>query len=180
MTIEKTSLDGVYIINNFNSEDIRGTFVKTFNKNFFEEKYLNLDVRELYYSISNKNVIRGMHFQLPPHDHEKLVFVPVGSIIDVVVDLRKSSSTYKMHTSVELSSENKRSIYIPKGLAHGFKSLTDQTVTVYNVTSEYSRDEDEGIHFNSFGFDWDVNDPIISNRDLNFRSLESFCLKNPF
>ena len=121
-----------------------------------------------------------MHFQLPPHDHEKLVFVPIGSIIDVVVDLRKNSSTYKKHISVELCEENKKSIYIPKGLAHGFKSLTDQTVTVYNVTSEYSKNEDEGIHFNSFGFDWEVNDPIISNRDLDFQSLESFCLKNPF
>jgi dTDP-4-dehydrorhamnose 3,5-epimerase len=180
MTVEKTILEGVYIINNFNAIDERGLFVKTFNKNAFEEANLSINISESYFSISQKDVIRGMHFQLPPHDHEKLVFVPVGAIIDVVVDLRKSSSTYKQHIAVELSSDNKRSIFIPKGLAHGFKSLVNDTITVYNVATEYNPTADAGIHFNSLGFDWQIEKPILSKRDATLSGLDSFCDNNPF
>ena len=104
-----------------------------------------------------------MHFQLPPHDHEKLVYVPKGSVLDVIIDLRKKSKTYKQHICVKLSDKNKKSIFIPKGLAHGFKSMKDGTVTIYNVTSEYSADFDSGIKFDSFGFDWKCKNFIISN-----------------
>jgi dTDP-4-dehydrorhamnose 3,5-epimerase len=178
MTIEETKLKGVYLINNFNSIDDRGLFVKTFNKNLFKENKINLEIRETYYSVSKKGVIRGMHFQLPPRDHEKLVFVPKGEIIDVVIDLRKNSSTYKKHISVKLSAENKKSIFIPKGLAHGFKSLKDDTITVYNVTTEYNSESDNGISFDSFGFDWEIVDPIVSTRDKSFETLNNF--KSPF
>ncbi len=180
MTIESTILEGVFIINNFSALDERGLFVKTFNKNTFDEVSLSLDIKESYFSISQKNVIRGMHFQLPPYDHEKLVFVPVGSIMDVVVDLRKNSVTYKKHLSVELSALNRKSIFIPKGLAHGFKSLVNDTITVYNVATEYNKKADTGIHYNSFGFDWQLKNPIISRRDETFNGLDSFCYNNPF
>jgi dTDP-4-dehydrorhamnose 3,5-epimerase/CDP-3, 6-dideoxy-D-glycero-D-glycero-4-hexulose-5-epimerase len=93
MTIEKTLLNDVFIINNFNINDERGIFVKTFNKNVFNELNLNFEIRESYFSISKSKVIRGMHFQLPPHDHEKLVYVPQGAILDVVIDLRKNYHT---------------------------------------------------------------------------------------
>ena len=180
MNIERTILEGVFIINNFNASDDRGLFVKTFNKNLFLELNLNFEIKESYFSVSKKNVIRGMHFQLPPFDHEKLVFVPKGSIIDVVVDLRKNSSTYKKYISVELSDKNKKSIFIPKGLAHGFKSLEDNTITVYNVASEYNPKADAGIFYKSFGFDWEVEEPTISQRDAEFIGLNSFCENNPF
>jgi dTDP-4-dehydrorhamnose 3,5-epimerase/CDP-3, 6-dideoxy-D-glycero-D-glycero-4-hexulose-5-epimerase len=180
MTIEPTVLKGVFIINNFNATDDRGLFVKTFNKNTFLGLHLDFEIRESYFSSSKKNVIRGMHFQLPPHDHEKLVFVPKGAIIDVVVDLRKKSPTYKKHISVELSETNRKSIFIPKGLAHGFKSVEDDTITVYNVATEYNPTTDAGIYFNSFGFDWNLENPIISKRDLEFESLESFCKNSAF
>lgn len=180
MNIEPTALEGVYIITNFVAQDERGTFVKTFNMQDFESKNLNFEIRESYFSISKKDVIRGMHFQLPPSDHEKLVFVPVGSIIDVVVDLRKQSSSYKKHIYVELSAANRNSIYIPKGFAHGFKSLEDNTITVYNVTTEYDSNFDEGIKYNTIGFDWEILNPIISKRDIDFKGLNSFCENNPF
>lgn len=180
MTIEKTLLKDVFIFNNFNVNDDRGVFVKTFNKNAFNELKLNFEIRESYFSISKRNVIRGMHFQLPPHDHEKLVYVPKGAILDVVVDLRKKSPTYGKHISVELSDQNKKSIFIPKGFAHGFKSLLDDTITVYNVATEYNTSADTGIHYNSFGFDWKVDKPIISQRDFTFESLNNFCKNNPF
>lgn len=180
MTFEKTDLNGVFIINNFNASDNRGLFVKTFNKNLFLENDINFEIRESYYSISNKDVVRGMHFQVSPYDHEKLVFVPQGSIIDVIVDLRKESKTFKKFISIELSKENKKSVFIPKGLAHGFKSLVDNTITVYNVATEYNPCADAGIKFDSFGFNWETKFPIISERDADFLSLEEFTKTNPF
>lgn len=180
MKIEKTELEGVFIINNFSATDNRGGFVKTFNKEMFSNNSIDFEIRESYFSISKKDVIRGMHFQIPPHDHEKLVYVPKGKILDVIVDLRKNSSTYKKVITVELSSENKKSIFISKGLAHGFKSLEDNTITVYNVTTEYNSDCDKGIHFNSFGFDWEIREPIISERDSNFDSINDFFAENLF
>lgn len=180
MNIEKTALDGVYIINNFVAEDERGTFVKTFNKQGFENNNLKFDIREAYFSISKKDVIRGMHFQLPPSDHEKLVNVTSGSILDVVVDLRKKSLTYKKYISTELSAENRKSIFIPKGFAHGFKSMEDNTITVYNVGTEYDSKSDQGIKFDSFGFDWQANEVIMSSRDKEFMTLDCFCKSNPF
>ena len=180
MKIERTEIEGVFIIDNFNAKDDRGLFVKSFNKNTFKDNNLDFEIRESYYSVSNKNVIRGMHFQLPPNDHEKLVYVPKGSIIDVVIDLRKESKTFKQFISVELSDENKRSIFIPKGLAHGFKSLNNDTITVYNVSTEYDEKSDQGITYNSFGYNWNVKDPLLSERDKTFLSLNDFLINNPF
>jgi dTDP-4-dehydrorhamnose 3,5-epimerase len=178
MKIERTEIEGVYIIDNFNAADDRGLFVKTFNSNSFKENNLDFKIRESYYSVSKKNVIRGMHFQLPPHDHEKLVYVPKGSILDVVVDLRKKSKTYKKFISVTLSGENKKSIFIPKGLAHGFKSLENDTITVYNVATEYNPIADMGIKFDSFGFNWETEEPMVSERDSAFDFFNEF--KTPF
>lgn len=178
MKIQKTALEGVFIIDNFVAEDERGTFVKTFNKNDFEDNGLHLNIRESYFSVSHKDVLRGMHFQLPPSDHEKLVYVATGSIIDVVVDLRKKSSTYSKYISVELSALNRKSIFIPKGLAHGFLSKEDNTITVYNVATEYDSKADCGIKYDSFGFDWKIENPILSERDLKFDSITNF--NSPF
>ena len=180
MIYETTPINDVYIINSYNSIDQRGKFVKTYNKNFFIKNKFDIDIRESYYSLSNNNVIRGLHFQLPPHDHHKLVYVCSGSIIDVIIDLRQESSTFKKIFSVKLTSKNNKSILIPKGIAHGFRSLEDNTITVYNVTSEYNSENDSGILYDSFGFDWRINKPIISERDMSFESLNSFLLKKIF
>jgi dTDP-4-dehydrorhamnose 3,5-epimerase len=180
MIIEPTALDGVYIITNFVAKDKRGIFVKIFNKQNFQDTGLRFDIRESYFSVSQKDVIRGMHFQLPPNEHEKLVNVPMGSIIDVVLDLRKDSQTYKQFISVELSASNRKSIYIPKGMAHGFKSMEDNTITVYNVTTEYDSKSDDGIKYDSFGFDWQSDLVIMSSRDREFMTLDRFCENNPF
>ena len=180
MNWEETKLKGVYIINNFNVNDDRGLFVKTFNKQQFLDKKINFAIRESYYSVSKLNVIRGMHFQLPPHSHEKLVYVAKGKIIDVVLDLRKISSTYLQYISVELSEENRKSIFIPKGLAHGFKSLEDDSITIYNVGTEYNSKFDAGIKYDTIGFDWEIDMPILSARDSEFISLNEFNNNNPF
>jgi dTDP-4-dehydrorhamnose 3,5-epimerase len=178
MIVEETILDGVYILDNFFSEDDRGVFVKNFNNQNFLENNIDFEIRESYYSISHKDVIRGMHFQLPPYDHQKLVYVLQGAIIDVVLDIRKNSKTYKKFISVELSQKNRKSIFIPRGLAHGFKSLENDTIVGYHVGSEYKSNCDTGIKFDSFGYNWRIEKPIISSRDFNFIGLKSF--NSPF
>jgi dTDP-4-dehydrorhamnose 3,5-epimerase/CDP-3, 6-dideoxy-D-glycero-D-glycero-4-hexulose-5-epimerase len=119
-----------------------------------------------------------MHFQLPPHQHAKIVFCPHGAILDVIVDLRKGSATFGQCFSHELSQENSLAFYIPEGFAHGFKALTDDALTYYLVTSEYSKDHDTGIRYDSVGFDWEVKNPIISERDLSFPGIDAF--NSPF
>lgn len=174
MEIIETELSGVYIIKNPIFTDVRGTFTKIYNEDIFNEFNICTDFKESYYTVSKKDVIRGMHFQTPPYDHNKLVYVPKGKIIDVVLDLRRNSSTYKKFISIELSDSNGYSIYIPKGLAHGFKSLIDDTIAVYQVSTVYSPSCDSGVRWNSFGMDWGVGNPIISDRDKSFGELEKF------
>lgn len=174
MTLLETSIDGLKILKPRIFEDSRGRFIKTYNDDFFQVNGLNLTVKETYYSISHKEVIRGMHFQTPPYDHMKLVYVPQGRIIDVVLDIRKNSPTYGDFFSIELSAENGKIVIIPKGLAHGFKSLEDNTNVTYMQTSCYAPDNDGGIHYDSFGFDWKTSDPQLSDRDLAFPSLDTF------
>lgn len=174
MKIINTSIHGLEILEPKIFEDNRGKFIKTFTKDFFKEKGLDIDIKETYYSISHKDVIRGMHFQTPPCEHIKLVYVPFGRILDVVVDLRKNSLTYGKYFSIELSSQNGNILLIPKGLAHGFKSLEDNTNVTYMQTTCYSPNNDTGIRYDSFGFDWQCDNPKISDRDLSFKSLKQF------
>ena len=180
MVVQATKLEGAFLIDNFSAEDERGLFVKTFNDKSFKDFVLDFQIRESYYSVSKRDVIRGMHFQVPPLDHEKLVFVMQGAILDVVLDLRKNSPTFGKCMGVELSEENRQAIFLPKGVAHGFKSLKNNTITVYNVSSIYDAEYDRGVLYNSFGFDWELEHPILSNRDLSFPTLSDFSEVNPF
>jgi len=158
--------------------DERGSFIKTFNDSVLQQAGIVFELKESYFSFSNKDVVRGMHFQLPPHQHAKIVFCPQGAILDVIVDLRKESSSYgKCHGQV-LSASNHQAYYIPEGFAHGFKALTDNALTYYLVSSEYSREHDTGILWDSFGFNWEVATPVISQRDLSFCALRDFA--SPF
>jgi dTDP-4-dehydrorhamnose 3,5-epimerase len=180
MNLIKTALNGVYIIENYYSEDKRGSFTKTFYEPFFKENNLCIDFKESYFSISKKDVIRGMHFQLPPFDHEKLVHVIQGEAIDVVLDLRKASTTYGKSIEISLTAKNNRSVYIPKGIAHGFKAKLDNTIMVYNVSTYYHKEYDFGIKYDSFNFDWKTESPILSKRDQSFMTLNQFNKENPF
>jgi dTDP-4-dehydrorhamnose 3,5-epimerase len=170
----ETGFEGLYIVETINFTDNRGSFQKLFNSEWFIENDLSVDFKEFYYSVSHKDVIRGMHFQLPPHEHTKLVYVSKGSIVDVVVDLRTNSKTYGQYFSSRLNDTDARYLYIPSGFAHGFLSLEDNTIVNYAQTSGYNKEADCGITYNSFGFDWDVQFPIISERDLTFEKLENF------
>lgn len=178
MEISKTSINGVFLIKIFSSQDNRGVFCKTFCKDFFDKNNFCVSFEESFYTSSSCDVIRGMHFQIPPFDLEKLIYVVNGKILDVVLDMRKDSPTYKKHESFEISGDNKYSILIPKGVAHGFKSLEDNTITVYNVSKGYNSSCDTGVRWDSFGFDWAIDNPIISERDKNLKTLEEF--QSPF
>lgn len=180
MKLIETELKGVFIIENFYSLDERGSFTKIYQKVFFEKSGLCNDFEESFYSISKNNVIRGMHFQLPPHDHDKLVHVAKGEVIDVVLDLRKNSETFGNSISLVLNDKNLRSLYIPKGLAHGFRSMSDDTIMIYNVSTIYNNEADFGVHFDSFNFNWELSEPIVSERDKLLISFEEFNKCNPF
>ena len=170
----ETSLEGCFEIQPIVRGDIRGSFVKTFHENSFAELGLETDFKEQYYSTSIKNVLRGMHFQTPPADHVKLVYCILGKVMDVVVDLRKKSSTYGKHQIFYLDSEKGNMAYIPKGLAHGFLTLSEKAVMLYNVTTVYSPENDSGILWNSCGIDWKCDAPILSERDKKHLTLENF------
>jgi len=173
MKITELEINGVYLIENINFSDNRGIFVKVFSDDLFRRNKINFSPKEIYYSISHKNVIRGMHFQIPPFEHSKLIFVLRGKVMDVILDIRRNSPTFGKSISVYLE-ENKNSIYIPIGCAHGFRSLEDNTLVVYNQTSCYSEEHDKGILWNSFGFDWELDDPILSERDKALPKFEEF------
>jgi dTDP-4-dehydrorhamnose 3,5-epimerase len=174
MQFQELPLPGARLITLPAFFDDRGSFTKTFHDTTLQNAGISFELKESYFSISNKDVIRGMHFQLPPHQHAKIVFCPKGAILDVIVDLRRDSLTYGRHYAQELSEANHLAYYIPEGFAHGFKSLTDDAMTYYLVTSEYSRDHDTGIRYDSIGFDWQLASPVISERDLSFPSIGAF------
>lgn len=178
MEIIKTRFQGLFILQTVNFQDDRGGFQKLFNFDFFKENGLDCDFKEFYYSVNKKDVIRGMHFQTPPFDHTKVVYVSKGRIKDVVVDIRKDSATYGQFFDIELDDQKGQYLYIPKGFAHGFLSLEDGSVVNYAQTSCYSKDNDCGIDSLSVGYDWGVANVIRSGRDLTFEQLSDF--NSPF
>jgi dTDP-4-dehydrorhamnose 3,5-epimerase len=178
MKIKDTSIGAVKLLHQFRADDHRGSFVKTFHHSSLIASGIDFELRESFYSVSNQHVIRGMHFHHPPFDHDKIVFCTEGVILDVALDLRKNSSTYGQSVSSQLSFENNAALYIPKGFAHGFLTLSEKATTFYLVSGEYNQQADDGIRYDSFGFDWKITNPIISDRDLAFDSLSTF--NNPF
>ncbi len=178
MEIIKTNFDGLLILKTNNFQDNRGSFQKLFNFDFFRANNLETSFKEFYYSFNKKNVRRGMHFQIPPYDHVKLVYVSCGKILDVVVDIRKKSGTYGKCFSIELDDKKGEYLYIPKGFAHGFLSLEDNTIVNYAQTTCYYKECDCGIDQESIAFDWGIKSPIVSGRDLTFPKLSEFV--SPF
>ncbi len=173
-----TKIAGVKIIQPTPFGDERGSLVKPYHKETFQKLGLDFPIGEIFYSISNKNVIRGMHFQIPPADHIKLVYVSSGAVTDVVVDMRKSSSTYGQYVAVELSQKNGTMIYIPRGCAHGFIARENDSCVVYLQETMRSAEHEAGIKYDSFGMDWGVPNPIVSKRDQAFPTLAEY--NSPF
>lgn len=178
MQIRETQLPGCYELLPKVFEDDRGRFVKTFHTELFSDYQLETEFREEYYSVSHRNVLRGLHFQLPPQHHTKVVYCVQGQVRDVVVDLRVGSPTYGQFQTFELGAEQGNLIYIPPGLAHGFYTLSETAIMVYKVSTVYSPAHDSGIHWNSLEIPWGCTDPVISQRDSTFPTFDEFV--SPF
>lgn len=178
MKIEDTKCQGVKLIQCFSSCDSRGGFTKIYNEPAYLAAGLDVSIKESYYSLSGRDVIRGMHFQLPPYGHAKIVHVIKGKVEDVVLDLRKNSGTYGQAFSFLLSEDDPKALYIPDGFAHGFKCMQDHTLMLYQVTSAYEKSSDTGILYNSFDYDWKLESPVISDRDKRFVPFRDF--ESPF
>ncbi|MFP3041951.1 dTDP-4-dehydrorhamnose 3,5-epimerase family protein [Treponema primitia] len=174
MNFVSTSIEGQFQGISPVVADERGSFQKFFNFNIFKEHGLQGDFKELYYSVSHKDVIRGMHFQIPPYEHAKLVYVSCGSILDVTVDLRQNSPSFKHVFSTTLCAASGDFLYIPAGVAHGFYALTEESIVHYAQTSCYNKECDKGVLYSSIGFDWHIEHPIVSERDNKFPTMQNF------
>lgn len=178
MQLNNTNIEGVFKILYNNSHDERGEAGKVFCQAIIEEANIDFKINDLFYSVSKKNTIRGMHFQTYPFEQQKLVYVVQGEVIDVVIDLRKNSNTYKKYEIFNLKKDKSEAIFIPQGCAHGFKSLSDNSVVMYAISGQYNKEHDTGIRWDSFGYDWGDKRFIISNRDEQLPTLEEYCNKN--
>lgn len=176
--LRETPLPGCLEIVSRRQQDLRGDFIKVYHRETFMAHGLTADFPEVYYTHSCRDVIRGLHFQLPPADHAKIVFCVQGRVRDAVVDLRAGSPTYHRHTLLELSAESANALYIPAGMAHGFCVLSDWATLIYMVSSQYAPEHDTGILWNSAGIDWGIDAPLLSDRDRTLLPLTKF--RTPF
>jgi len=176
--VKPSKLPGCFELQPKVFDDARGRFVKVFHEQIFAAQGLETRFAEEYYSVSHKNVIRGLHFQLPPMDHVKMVYCVAGEVMDAVVDLRTGSPTYGQCALFELSAAKANCIYISKGMAHGFCARSDQAIMVYKVSTIYSSAHDAGVLWNSVDIPWPTTDAILSARDQSFPPLDKFA--SPF
>ena len=176
MEIIKTPLQGLLVITPNVFVDDRGYFFESWSKEAYQNIGLELDFVQDNQSLSQKGVLRGLHFQNPPFSQGKLVRVIKGAVIDVVVDIRKESHTFGKYTAVELSDKNKCQLYIPSGFAHGYVVLSDTAVFSYKVDNYYSPSHEEGIAFDDseLGINWQLSkkDLILSDKDHKYGSLK--------
>lgn len=170
-------LEGAFRIDGFYAGDSRGGFTKNFERKVFLKAGIDFQICESFLSCSAKNVVRGLHFQRK-NPQAKLVSVVHGTAWDVIVDLRPESRTFGRWICVTLSAENHRSLYVPRGFAHGFAALEDQTIMLYQCDGAYDKETDTGIRFDDpeIGITWPVNEAeaIHSQRDLQLMSLKEY------
>lgn len=177
MEIKERKLKGVYEIVLNPLRDDRGYFMRTFDISIFRDKGIRSDwVQENHSRSERKGIIRGLHFQLPPFCESKLVRCIRGSVLDIFVDLRKDSASFGRWDSIELSEKENNMIFIPRGFAHGFCSLSEQSEVIYKVDNYYSKDYERGIIWNDPDLDihWPVSFPLLSEKDSNNPSFREF------
>ena len=180
MKFIKTEISDVYIIEPSVFGDDRGYFLESFNLEKFEENIYPIKFIQDNESKSSRGVIRGLHFQKPPFNQAKLVRCIEGKVIDVAVDIRRGSPTYGKHVAIELSGENKRQLFVPRGFAHGFSVLSESAIFAYKVDNTYTPESDAGIRYDDkeLNIDWGLSeeDVELSVKDENlsfFKDLDS-------
>lgn len=178
MDVVKTDIEGVVIIEPKVFGDSRGYFFESYSKREFDEKVAEIEFVQDNESMSSQGVMRGLHFQRPPFAQSKLVRCVKGKVLDVAVDIRKGSPTYGKHVAVEISEDNHRQLFIPKGFAHGFVVLSDVAVFQYKCDNFYHPEADGGISIKdeSLGIDWQisVDEALLSEKDSKQPLLKDF------
>lgn len=178
MNIIKTKIEGVVIIEPRLFKDERGYFFESYNQQEFDEKVRPIHFVQDNESMSTYGVMRGLHFQRPPYTQSKLVRCVKGAVLDVAVDIRKGSPTYGQHVAVELTEDNHRQFFIPRGFAHGFSVLSEVAVFQYKCDNFYAPQSDGGISIldDSLGIDWRISTDkaILSDKDTKHKLLKDF------
>jgi dTDP-4-dehydrorhamnose 3,5-epimerase len=182
MKFTKTSIQGIVIIEPRVFGDERGYFLESYNEKEFEQAICKVSFVQDNESKSSKGVLRGLHFQKPPFNQSKLVRCIAGRVLDVAVDIRKGSPTYGKHVAIELSGENKKQVFVPKGFAHGFSVLSKTAVITYKVDNRYAPESDSGIRYDDteLGIDWGLpqEEVQLSEKDKELPSFKD--LDSPF
>tara|TARA_S200000501_G_C20487061_1_gene596560 strand:+ start:75 stop:629 length:555 start_codon:yes stop_codon:yes gene_type:complete len=182
MKFIKTNIEDLIIIEPTVFGDMRGYFLESYNQNKFEEIVGKVSFVQDNESKSSKGVLRGLHFQKPPYNQAKLVRCIEGKVLDVAVDLRNGSKTYGQHIVLELSSENKKQLFVPRGFAHGFLVLSETAIFAYKVDNIYAPDYDAGICWNDpiLNISWslDESDILVSEKDAKLPFFSEF--ETPF
>jgi dTDP-4-dehydrorhamnose 3,5-epimerase len=178
ISVEDLKMNGLKLIKSDIHTDKRGYLYKPYSSEELRSKGIDIKIAEIVYSYSEKDVIRGMHFQMPPHEQRKIVHVLKGKIIDVLLDLRINSDTYEKHLSINLNENDGKSLFIPNGIAHGFRSLEEGTMVIYLLDSPYSHLNENGIRYDSFDYDWEIKSPLVSDRDKTLMRMNEF--RSPF
>lgn len=174
MVFKETRLQGVYIIESEAIADERGFFARTFCRDEFESRGILFDIVQCNISCNKKRgTLRGMHYQTKPHEEAKLLHCMRGAMYDVVLDLRPDSSTFKQWTAIELNSEMKKMVYIPKGCAHGFQSLEDDTEVFYAMSHPYHPESSRGLRWNdpAFAIQWPIDRQVMSFKDQHYEDF---------
>jgi dTDP-4-dehydrorhamnose 3,5-epimerase len=182
MKFTKTSIEGLVVIEPRVFGDERGYFLESYNEKEFEQAICKVSFVQDNESKSSKGVLRGLHFQKPPFNQSKLVRCIAGRVLDVAVDIRKGSPTYGKHVAIELSGENKKQVFVPKGFAHGFSVLSKTAVITYKVDNRYAPESDSGIRYDDteLGIDWGLpqEEVQLSEKDKELPSFKD--LDSPF
>jgi dTDP-4-dehydrorhamnose 3,5-epimerase len=175
MQVETFDIQGPLVITPKVFADERGHFFESFSKELFKQHGIDFEFVQDNQSLSQKGTLRGLHFQAPPFDQGKLVRVSRGTVIDIIVDIRKSSPTYGQSIEVELSDKNFKQFWVPPGFAHGFSVLEDNTIFQYKCTNYYNKASEGGILYNDpdLKLNWQIENPIVSEKDQILP-----CLKN--
>lgn len=180
MQIKTTPIEGLLIIEPQIFNDPRGYFYESYNKEKMYAAGIDIEFVQDNQSLSQKGIVRGLHFQAAPYAQAKLVRVIQGAVMDVAVDIRKNSPTYGQHFAIELSAENKTMFFIPPGFAHGFETLTDNTLFLYKCSNLYNKESEGGLLWNDeqLNIQWQTKNPLVSDKDKVLPALNNFI--SPF
>jgi len=173
-SLKQTQIAGLLLIDTLALKDNRGKLIKPYSQHFFGEEMLHFKVKETWFTHSKKDVIRAMHMQIGPLSCQKYISVISGSVIDVVIDLRKDSPTFMNVVTNILDGSLPQALFVPADCAHGYRVLEEDTITMYMANEVHDEKNDIGIRWDSFGYDWGITTPILSAKDLILPTLADY------